>query len=130
MAYIGGQHVTAKGWDINSGRWPCATDEEARQSLAQIRDLVPTLVEPWFQQFQTLSSVAAKMDTTHPRQGLEKARLFLADGDRMTAAETLRQYLARLAAPKSWDDPKEIAGYKEQAIALLREIGGERVGVS
>lgn len=122
MAYIGGQHLTSNGWSVNSGRWPCVTDQEARKSLEQIRDLVLTLVEPWFQQFQTLSSVAEKMDTTHPRQGLDKARLFLADANLPRAIETLGEFLQRLDSPKSWDDLQELAGLREQAEALLREI--------
>jgi len=122
MAYIGCQHLTKNGWDRNSGQWPCSDEQAARASLSEIGELVPKIIEPWFQKITTLSSVAALMDGNHPRQGIEKAKLFLADGSRAEAVATLRAYLAVLAKPRPWHDSKEIATDKEQAESLLRQI--------
>lgn len=122
LAFIGGQHLTPSGFDINSGHWPCANEREARTSLIEVLELIPAFVEPWFETHQTLSSVAAEMDTQHPRQGLDKAKLFLADDNLPKAVDTLQQFLQRLDSPKPWDDPKELANLKSQAEVLLKEI--------
>ena len=122
MGFIGAQHLTPTGWDINSGHWPCSDEQEARTSLAKIGALIPTVVEPWFEKHQTLSSVAEHMDTQHPRQGLDKARLYLADGNLALAESTLHAFIEVLEHPKPWNDPKELSNFKSQAQILLAEL--------
>ena len=48
VGVVRGWHVTAHGWERNSGRWPCADEATALKSLAEIKALVGTLVLPWF----------------------------------------------------------------------------------
>lgn len=122
FAYIGAQHLAADGWSPNSGHWPCTDEQAARQSLAQVESLARSLVEPWFASHTSLSSVAFHLDTQHPRQGLEKAKLYLMDHNPAQAKKTLQEFLTALAHPKPWDDKNELAGYQQQAEALLSQL--------
>lgn len=129
MAFIGAQHITRNGLDINSGRWPCDDEDSAQKSLSEIALIVPALVEPWYNTHQTLSSIASHMDSEHPRQGLDKAKLYLADGDPIRARAVLDMYVERLEQPKPWDDSDELDHLKKQAQSFewqLNASGGLR----
>ena len=120
MGVFGGQHLTKKGWCVNSGRWGCRTEEEAIESLGRVRALCLELADPWLSQFQTLSSVAHIL--SDDQQGIVKARLFVADGNIVGARESLLSYRRRLSQPKEWDNPKFLEKEKAEVESLLQAI--------
>jgi hypothetical protein len=119
MGHIGARHLTAKGWNCNSGHWPCSNEADARSSLIAIGALMPAIVEPWFQEHTSLSSVAEEEEE---RFGIDRARLYLADGKNQKAMEVLQKHLEYLLHTKAWMTPESRAKQEEEANNLLRQI--------
>ncbi len=96
-------HLTRKGWDSSSGRWPCETEEEAQESLIALRQLVLDLALPWLDAHTTLSSVGDEIsEIGSPGMGWMKARLYMLDGDIPRAREAIERYAAWAAKPRNW----------------------------
>lgn len=116
-------HLTPKGWDINSGRWSCATEEDTRGSILKIWEKIRELAIPWLDRHKTLSSVAEEIDTrASPMHGWKKAKLYMLDGDFPRAHAAIAEYAAWAALPKSWLPEKAQKENMERAAQVLREI--------
>lgn len=113
-------HITAQGWDCNSGRWPCHDEAAALESLRRIKELVNTHIEPRFQATTTLSALAENMNTE--QHGMWKAMLLRTAGNMERARQVLLRFRDRLSKPKPWDDPDAVEAEKAKADALLREM--------
>lgn len=115
-------HLTRKGWDHNSGRWPCDSEEEARESLIAVRQLLLDLGIPWLDLHETLSSVADEIsDIGSPGLGWMKARLYLLDGDFGRATEAIENYAAWAAKPRNWGTRE----FQMEDLALAERIRKE-----
>jgi hypothetical protein len=112
-------HLTAKGWDYNSGRWPCETEEEARASLTSLWLLIVELALPYFEPITTLSDVGDEInEVRQPGLGWMKARLYLLDGDFASAYSAIEKYSTWAMKPRNWGSP----GHQLEDIAV-----GERI---
>lgn len=120
--YDGLYHLTLKGWDYNSGRWPCATEEETRASLAALRSLILDLAIPYFEPITTLSDVGNEINETRmPHLGWMKARLYLLDGDIPRAREAIERYAVWAAKPRNWGTKEN----QQEDIARADEVRQE-----
>lgn len=116
-------HLTPKGWDYNSGRWPCENEEEARASLAALLPLILDLALPYFEPIKTLSDVGNEINETRmPGLGWMKARLFMLDGDFSRARETIDRYAAWSAKPRNWGSKEHQREDIERAERVRQEI--------
>lgn len=116
-------HLTPKGWDYNSGRWPCETEEEARASLSALRSLILDLAMPYFAPIATLSDVGDEINETRmPHLGWMKARLYMLDGDIPRAQEAIEQYAAYAALPRPWISQAHRDEEIERAERMRREM--------
>jgi hypothetical protein len=96
-------HLTRNGWHYNSERWPCASEDEAQDSLTAVRELVVKLALPWLDPHTTLSSVAEEFNETRmPHLGWMKARLYLLDGNFVSAMAASENYTIWAAKPRNW----------------------------
>lgn len=120
MGAVISQHITPTGWDRNSGCWPCKDQSAALQSLAKIKVMIGSLMEPWFRRYTKLTSLANEMNTD--QSGLWKAKLYLAEEDPANARKTLGEYRQRLSQPKPWDDLNHLAREIQEVDALLGEM--------
>ncbi|MEI8122979.1 MAG: hypothetical protein WCI20_13110 [bacterium] len=120
LGIVRGWHVTSKGWDCNSGRWPCDDRSSAEKSLQTITQLIDTLIEPWFALHTRLSDVANQME--EPR-GLQRAALYITDGNFMKARSALQALLQWLRTPKPWMTSEELEAVRQDAEFLLQGIG-------
>ncbi len=118
----GCHHLTDSGWHYNSGRWPCATEEEGHASLLRIRILLHDLALPWLDQHETISSVADEIDDLgRPMLGWIKARLYMLDGDIPQAREAIERYAAWAAKPRNWGTKE----YQQEDIARAEQVRQE-----
>lgn len=116
-------HLTPSGWDYNSGRWPCETEEEALASLTMLRSLILELAIPYFDPITTLSHVGDEINETRmPHLGWMKAKLYLLDGDIPRARETIARYAAWAARPRNWGTQAHQQEDMERAERLRLEI--------
>jgi len=114
-------HLTKDGWYYNSGRWPCETEEEALESLGKVKELVLELALPWFDAHQTLSSVADEI--YDDAQSVYKAKLYMLDGDKEKAEQTIKVYLDWINARRTYYvEPKWREERIAEALAFLEEI--------
>jgi hypothetical protein len=120
LGVVCGWHVTPRGWDCNSGRWSCTDRSSALKSLQTLRGLIDTLIEPWFTKHTRLSDVAAQMEEA---RGIQKAELYIADGDSAKARMALQALLQWLRKPKPWMTSEEVAAIRQDAESLLGVIG-------
>ncbi|MBI1320987.1 MAG: hypothetical protein GC168_18840 [Candidatus Hydrogenedens sp.] len=103
MKHDGLMHLTPKGWDLNSGRWPCITEEETKASVDAILPLIRDLALPYLAPITTITDVGNEINETRkPGLGWMKARLFQLDGDLPRALETIERYAAWAAKPRNW----------------------------
>lgn len=101
--YDGLYHLIPNGWDSNSGRWPCETEEEARASLNSLLSLILELAIPYFESITSLSDVANEINEVRmPGLVWMKARLYMLDGDIPRAREAIERYAAWAAKPRNW----------------------------
>ena len=95
--------LTKRGWDYNSGRWACETEEDARESLTAVWQLLHNLGIPWLDTHTTLSSVGDEIsEVGSPGLGWMKARLYMLDGDLPRAREAIERYAAWATKPRNW----------------------------
>jgi len=96
-------HLTINGWNTNSARWPCETEEEARASLTQARHLILDLAIPWLDTHKTLSSVADEINIpAMVLLGWMKAKLYALDGDFSRAYVAIDDYTEWAKQPRRW----------------------------
>jgi len=115
--------LTNKGWDINSARWPCETEREARASLTQARRLILDLAIPWLDTHKTLSSVADEISIPAMSQiAWMKARLYALDGDFSRAYAAIDDYTEWAKQPRRWGTPEHQQEDIELAAKTRKEI--------
>lgn len=103
MKHDGLYHLTPKGWDYNSGRWPCETEEKAHASINALLSLILELAIPYFESITSLSDVANEINEVRmPGLVWMKARLYMLDGDIPRAREAIEHYAAWAAKPRNW----------------------------
>lgn len=96
-------HLVPKGWDCNSGRWPCETEEKAHASINALLSLILELAIPYFESITSLSDVANEINEVRmPGLVWMKARLYMLDGDIPRAREAIERYAAWAAKPRNW----------------------------
>ncbi len=116
-------HLIPGGWDYNSGRWPCETEEEARASLTALLPLILELAIPYFDPITTLSHVGDEINEVRmPHLGWMKARLYLLDGDIPRARAAIDNYAAYAATPKSFLPTEDIEQDIQRAGRIRQEI--------
>ncbi len=124
-------HLTPNGWELHSGCWPCATEEEAVKSLGEVRHLVVHLALPWLDAHVTLSSVADEINALGmPPHNEMKMKLYLLDGDLPRARAALEDFAAWLAKPPIWGGkthfPKDIERLERMRQAIAAAERGLR----
>jgi len=99
----GRYHLTPRGWDNNSGRWPCETEEQALASITALLPLILELAVPWLESITTLSQVGDEInEVSKPGLVWMKARLYMLDGDIPRAREAIDRYLVWAKKPRNW----------------------------
>lgn len=122
MKHDGLYHLTPKGWDYNSGRWPCETEEEAHASIAALLPLILNVAIPYIASIATLSDVGDEINETRmPHLGWMKARLYMLDGDVSHAREAIERYAAYAALPRPWSS----RGHRDEEIERAERIRHE-----
>lgn len=119
MGLIGARQLTLNGWSCNSGRWSCVNVPKAQESLSQIGHLIDSIAEPWFQEHSTLSDVAEEEES---RFGIEKAKLYLADGDTDKAFASLHGHLEFLSSASAWMSSEKRAKEEAETRTLLMQF--------
>lgn len=121
--YDGLCHLTPKGWDYNSGRWPCETEDEACASLIALLPLVLELALPWLDPISTLSDVGNEInEVRNPGLGWMKARLYGLDGNFARACDAIERYAAWAAKPRNWGTRELQLEDLERAARIRQEI--------
>lgn len=112
-------HLTPKGWDNNSGRWPCETEEESRASVHTLFPLICDLAIPYFAPITTLTDVGNEINELRRPQLLwVKARLLMLDGNIKGAQDSINKYEAYVTSARPWISQKHVEG----EIARLTQV--------
>jgi len=118
-------HLTPRGWDYNSGRWPCETEEQAFASITALLPLILELAVPWLESITTLSHVGDEInEVKSPGLGWIKARLYMLDGNIPRAREVAEKYADYVEKPEHRRIllPEDIEEDKERAARILAEV--------
>ena len=123
MKYDGLRHLTPKGWDNNSGRWPCVTEEETRSSVAALISLILDLALPYFAPITTLTDVAEEInEVREPDLLWMKARLLMLDRNISGARAAIEAYAEWAAKPRNWGTKESQRQDIERAEKVRTEI--------
>lgn len=122
-------HLTPKGWDLNSGRWPCETEEETRASVNALLPLILDLAIPYFEPITTLSDVGDEINEVRmPHLLWMKARLLMLDGNIPRALKAIDDYEAYAKTPRPWMSQKHVLEEIERAAQVRAEIEAAALG--
>lgn len=101
--YDGLYHLTPKGWHYNSGRWPCETEAETRESITALLPLILDLALHYFAPITTLTDVGNEINEVRmPHLLWMKARLLILDRDIPGARAAIEKYAEWAKKHRNW----------------------------